>query len=351
MNSEDESNKIDSATSPAGGAGDPEDVAAAAAAARPAGGGVVRFTSSTPTPGEQLRRRRSMHLEGMVQGQLSTKKLNFAIPSNEGAQDHVHETHGNDSWRYKTLSFLHSTPVQRAIFCMLILDVIILFVELSLVAAYPNCNIIIRDAISCCPADAATNNVTGGVEGNGHLLLRFLEGGEAATPTDDHGGSGSGSHHSNICESEELLLEPSPEYGAGCDPHKWHTVHTAETVLFAITMTILSLMMLELNLAMIALTPQVFFRQFFYAIDYFIVAVSITLEAVFHSLSDDYLQSIIGLLIFFRLWRFIRIAHGLVSITAEVSHSHYEELLAYTEGKGMKTVVCPPHSIGLTRDR
>jgi hypothetical protein len=108
-------------------------------------------------------------------------------------------------------------------------------------------------------------------------------------------------------------------------------VHIAENVLFSFTILILSTFLVELNLEMIALGPGIFFRQVFYLLDYFIITVSIVLELLFHFASSDILQSVAGLLIFFRLWRFVRIGHGIVGITSEWTHLQYEELLKYVE--------------------
>jgi len=229
-----------------------------------------------------------------LKGRLSVKSLNFGIPANEGAQEHVEEEHGKDSWRYKVLSFLHSRKVQIALAVLLVLDVTILFAEIFLLAAYPPCGTIKRDSISCCPAE----------------IERFL----AET------------HEDHICE------EGSPnELEVGCDEHKHSTVHKAEEVLFVFTMIILCTFMVEQNLAMIALRPCIYFRQLFYALDYFIISASIAFEVTFHVLHEDELQALLGLLIVGRLWRFVRIGHGIVEVTAELAHDRYETLLAYTE--------------------
>jgi hypothetical protein len=51
----------------------------------------------------------------------------------------------------------------------------------------------------------------------------------------------------------------------------------------------------------------------------------------FHFASNDALQSLAGLLVFIRLWRFVRIGHGIVEISSEWTHHQYAELLAYAE--------------------
>jgi hypothetical protein len=186
---------------------------------------------------------------------------------------------------------------------LLVLDVLILCTELFLLATYPECHTIRRDAISCCPV----------LEGE---AARFLA------------ESGDSDHSEELCEAG---LEPSPDYEAGCDEHKYEGVHTTEEVLFALTMTILFVFFIELNVSMAALGPGVFFRQLFYLLDYFIVGTSIALELTFYLLSDDTVQSVVGLLVIGRIWRFVRIGHGLIEVTAELAHRKFAALLSYAE--------------------
>ena len=229
----------------------------------------------------------------LVKGCLSTRQMNFGIPTNAGAELHVDEEHGQDHWRKRALTFLHTPQVQTTLMSLLLLDVLILFVELFLLASYPNCSIIQRDAISCCPV---------------------LEGDEEG---DD------------VCDN--VGLEADYNGNAGCDPDKWARVETAETAIFVMTLIILSVFLIEHNVEMIALRPAVFFRQFFLLSSYILVSVSLTLEILLHSFSDDRIQSLVGLLVFARIWRFVRIGHGIVEITNEIAHKDHEKLESYTE--------------------
>ena len=243
-------------------------------------------------------------------GRLSTKMMNFGIPTNQATHDHAYEEHGKDSWRFKTLQFIHSSKVQILLMALLFCDVIILFIELLFVAQYPHCSVIERDAISCCPASNAT------IESEAtHVRrwMRFLE------------KSKEGEH--DYCDLGHEALS----YPATCDPHKWSGVHTAEDVLFAFTTAILSIFMIELTAAMVALTPQVFFRQFFFLLDFVIISVSLALEVFFHAMGDEIYQYVAGLLVIARIWRFVRIGHGIVELTNEMAHREYSDLLAYTE--------------------
>lgn len=260
-------------------------------------------------------------------GGLSVKgAYNFGIPTKQGAQDHVEEYHGKTSWRMKILEFLHQPRISFILMSLMLLDVIILFLELFLMTQYPMCTIIERDCISCCPADASHNDTNHGIE-------RFL--------------AGDGDHHDGVCDSG---LEPDYETG-GCDSHKWGAIHNAEKALFAITIAILSTFFVELNMEMIALRPAIFFRQFFYALDYTIVTVSLVLELTLHFLHEDSLAALFGLFIFARIWRFIRIGHGLVEVTSEYTHQKYDKLLEYTAALEEAAKQCEvqlpkcPHSV------
>ena len=153
-------------------------------------------------------------------GRLSTRNMNFTIPTNQGAQDHAVEKHGAHSWRYKVLKFVHMHTVQILLMSLLLLDVIILFIEIFLLAQFPPCSTIERDAISCCPVQDDHANPT----------ERFL------------------SEEAGICDAPgSVALE---EFPAGCDDHKWHTVHVVEEVLFSLTITILSIFFVELTVTM-----------------------------------------------------------------------------------------------------
>lgn len=238
-----------------------------APAAKPSEEATATATVKTPA----MNRRKPQNL---TKGRLSTREMNFGMPTNLGAEQHVEEELGHDQhWRKRALKFLHSPQVQMTLMSLLLLDVLILFVELFLLASYPACSIIERDAISCCPV----------LEGDAeHAAARWL----AEEEGDEHG-------NHDVCN---VGLEADYESDAGCDPHKWGRVHNAETALFAMTLTILSVFMIELNVEMIALRPAIFFRQFFFLLDYIIISVSLALEILFHSLSEDSIQGLVGLL-------------------------------------------------------
>lgn len=265
---------------------------------------------STRTVAEELKERPPL------MGRLSVTSLNFGIPTHEGAKDHVREEYGHESWRFRTLHILHDTRVQILLMLLLLFDVMVLFVEVFLLATYPPCHTIERDAISCCAVTDQDDAAAAATEEQHRLLFqRVLEG-------DDHG------HHEDFC-AEGLV--PVFENEAGCDGHKWSKVHRAEEFLFGITIFILSTFMFELTVAIVALKPQIFFRQFFYLMDFVVVSVSLALELAFHYMNEETLQSVVGLLVAARVWRFIRIGHGIVEVTHKVAEKSFHALLEYAE--------------------
>lgn len=266
----------------------------------------------------------SGHLQQLKQPLKSTGPLQVDIQTKQQAQDRVDAVHGSESLEARVLSVLHAEWFELLMAGLLGLDVVILFVELALLTVYPTCHTITRDAVSCCPKEAdgaADESHDAGDADDHHFLMRFL----AGSSSDGHGDG----HHHNYCETPGTY--PMEQYEAGCDSHKWHRVHTAEEWLFGTTMFILFVFLVE-NLVMVwALKPRVFFRQAFYVADLAIVTISIVLEMTFHYVDDDVMQAVFGLLIFIRIWRFVRIGHGVVEITSDAARHKYEVLVEYTE--------------------
>ncbi|CAB9504554.1 expressed unknown protein [Seminavis robusta] len=281
---------------------------------------------------KEHRKRRLLPTRG-----LETDRFSIRVPADFDAAHTAAETHGHDHWKVKLLHFVHSKPVQYTLSAMLLADVIILFVELFLQASFPNCQIIVRDAISCCPLpETITTTLSGLVDdGSGgnstdmypeddhNHYFRFL----AETTGDSHSSGTHGDGHQDICQ---LPAVESHHYEAGCDGHKWYMVHTIEEVLFVFTITILSIFFIELIIIMIVL-QKAFFKQLFYVLDFVIVSVSLALEIALAVLHADILATLAGLLILARVWRFVRIGHGLIELTAEFQAQDKEALLHYAE--------------------
>ncbi|KAG7363707.1 ion transport protein [Nitzschia inconspicua] len=236
------------------------------------------------------------------------------LPSKEGARDHAQQQHGKHSWRVRALHFIHRPTVQRILMLLLLLDVLILFAELFLLALYPQCDLVERDCIACCPNELNNNDVT---EDERWLAT------ESSPRTTS---SPESQNQSDSCDVGYIdsLGEPS------CDDHKWEGVHQAGDTFFGMTVAILSLFLVENIVELLALTPAVFFRHVWYLSDFVIVFTSLALELVFHWTSQQQTQETLGgSLVFFRLWRFLRITHGLVEVTSEWTHQQYNDLIEY----------------------
>eukprot|EP00511_Aplanochytrium_stocchinoi_P013442 CAMPEP_0204896154 /NCGR_PEP_ID=MMETSP1349-20130617/34478_1 /ASSEMBLY_ACC=CAM_ASM_000710 /TAXON_ID=215587 /ORGANISM="Aplanochytrium stocchinoi, Strain GSBS06" /LENGTH=221 /DNA_ID=CAMNT_0052063719 /DNA_START=150 /DNA_END=812 /DNA_ORIENTATION=+ len=122
------------------------------------------------------------------------------MPTNQAERFYVQKKHGHDSWQHKLLEFVHSKPVQITLAALLLLDVCILFTDLFLDAAFPGCDRVIPNAISCCNNDS-------------NLSLAVT------SYTEDH----------DLCHSP---LVESPENTAACDPHKYPWLHSVHAALF-----------------------------------------------------------------------------------------------------------------------
>ena len=245
---------------------------------------------------------------------LSTNSMFFGIPTTVETKGHTEEEHGEHSWRYKVVEFLHTPIVQKTMMALLVTDILLLFLELFLLATYPHCSIIERDGLSCI-ATTATNAFANATDDDAHHD-RWLAG------DDSHHGGGY-----DICKAGY----DSTGAAAGCDSHKWSSVHTLELYVFSLTVVILSIFFLELTVEMVALTPRVFFCQFWFLLDYVIISISLALEVAFRIKQEDIYQSFVGLLVVVRIWRFVRIGHGIVEVTHENVHNQGKELLLYVE--------------------
>lgn len=82
---------------------------------------------------------------------------------------------------------------------------------------------------------------------------------------------------------------------------------------------------------MLALTPCVFFRQFWYVLDLIIVVASIALEVWFYLQRNDLAAAFSGMVVLARCWQFVRVSHGLVTATSEMTSLKYEEIVKLAE--------------------
>jgi len=154
-----------------------------------------------------------------------------------------------------------------------------------------------RNCISCCPMTSEAQMQQHDTDD--HHFFRFLSESEHA-------------HHESCSYGEETL-----DYPAFCDSHKYPGIHIAHIVLFSLSVSILIIFLIELNMTMIAMGKS-FFKSFFLVFDYIVVALSLILEIFFKVKHAD-VAAIAELLILFRLWRFVRVGHGIVHSSVKKS--------------------------------
>ena len=164
----------------------------------------VKFATSTKNVRQMPKRYRSSM-------QVTKDGVNFGIPSRMSVQAFASNTFGDDSWKTNALHFIHQKSVQIILMTLLCLDILIIFIELFLMSEYPSCHLIERDCIACC---------SGGDDDAKQNRRWLSEGGDDV--------------HEDICQAG---YDQTGE--AGCDRHKWQTVHTIEEVLFYLTVSIL----------------------------------------------------------------------------------------------------------------
>ena len=217
------------------------------------------------------------------------------------AHEELHELTqrcGATSWKARVVTFIHKERVQLVLIVLLLIDVGVIFVELFIDAEYPKCHIIRRDATSCCPTTVNSSS-------DYHRLL--------AGGSDSGSGSGDGGSHHAICEEQRGFGYEDSGTTAACDEHRHATVHILHEVLFGISVSVLSIFLIELLVLLVALGSR-FFHNPWYLLDSIVVSSSLVLECVLKATSAGELA---GALIFARCWRFVRVAHGVYASTHE----------------------------------
>jgi len=209
----------------------------------------------------------------MAGHQNKTEDASDGAPDGHG---HGHGHGGGHGWRDRLLHIVHSKRVEAIMALLLIIDILVVFIELYLSAEYPDCSIVQRDAFCC----------------NGKKL-------------------------------ECNLQQQRP---AGCDPHKHHDLHWMHEALGGTTIAILSLFMLELFILIITLGPMKFFSNILHVLELLVVSISMILEL----LPTSFATSLGGLIVIGRLWRFVRISHGIFETTHELTSAEFSDLEHYT---------------------
>lgn len=91
------------------------------------------------TPQGNKRTKKTYSLEPQQQDDsraFASDSMFFGIPTTMETTAHIKDEHGEDSWRSNVVNFIHSKWVQRLLMYLLVLDVLLLFTELYLLATY-----------------------------------------------------------------------------------------------------------------------------------------------------------------------------------------------------------------------
>jgi len=158
--------------------------------------------------------------------------------------------------RSTMIRWLHSRNTQFTLVGLLLFDVTLLFITVFLDAHFPTCKNILSDL-------------------------------QCVSETD-----------SSVLAGAEVDCSSSRPYG----------VKSTLGILYVASLMVLIIFEIEINLMIVTLGPLQWLRNISYIFDWSIITMSLVLEILLHETED---QSISGALIFARVWRLIRIGHGL----------------------------------------
>jgi len=226
------------------------------------------------------------------------------------------QRHHHDEWQVRIKHWLHSDLVQWTLIALLLCDTLFVVFELLIESEYPGCDSVVKWCVSCCSAENSASAVSA-VLSSDRLL-------------------GEHPHHNQLCEAP---YEPTFETSAGCDPHAHAWTHTMHSVLTLLSVLILTTFELEL-IGMISCLKGLFFRSRLYILDLFIVTFSLGIllyiyDVQWQSAHDENLHSpehlkrldrLKNLLLLSRLWRMVRLAHGIATALQEVVSKTKEDV-------------------------
>lgn len=168
--------------------------------------------------------------------------------------EHEEALHGPSSWQAKTLKVIHSSAVELTLDVFLLFDIFTLFSDLYMEAEHPDCYTVLENAV--------------------------CEGGSEPTC---------------IEEQEPPIID----------------------LVDALSLAFTFIFMVENILLLVIFGCRKFFGNIFYAVDFIVVATSLGLEIAFLVLKEDKLATLSGLLVLARLWRFVRLGHGLTTMAVK----------------------------------
>ena len=115
-----------------------------------------------------------------------------------------------------------------------------------------------------------------------------------------------------------------------CD-HIPHDIEVVVEDLTIVSIIILGTFLIELSIQMYAFGIKEWWKNCLHAFDFIITFVTFVMEIIFHN--NTKVESMIGLLIVFRLWRLVRVVHittealELKHESEEIKHEHFDEEL------------------------
>ena len=278
---------------------------------------------------------------------------------------------GASSWEARLVRLLQSKLVQAVLIALLLGDVFVVFAELYLETEHPGCRVVRRSAFSCCaapppppPLAGLTAGLTAGLyshnvssssdvlsirHSDAHLA-HDLAHEHAAAAGSGHGGGGWAHVWDSLVAPWDALSPHTPQahhqcaspavgggFAVGCALAPW--VHVTHELFSLTSLLILLAFQLEI-LGFIAAFRTLFVRSAGYLLDVVVVSLSLGLQwyvlmielgfkdplgLATSSGSVASLEELQGIILFARLWRFIRVGHGIASSVHDmVSHAHAE---------------------------
>ena len=207
--------------------------------------------------------------------------------------------YGPHSLPVEIVHFLHGMRVQILMIMLLCIDVVLIIVELSLDMQFPPCHILTRDTFSCCQRNAS------------------LPREEDVYPY--------------YCTAQHMV--PQRRHPVGCDYYAHPAVNVAHTVLFATTISILAIFLLEL-LTLLVIEGTIFLRNPLYVMDLLVVGLAMSLEIYLKTIDADGLAALSNLLVLSRTWRFVRVGHAIYMVDTKQRHiDHVSGKHGHTSGK------------------
>ena len=225
----------------------------------------------------------------------------------------VSDRDGADSWQATFVSTLQSQHVQIGLIGLLLVDVIFIFGELFIEAEYPSCRTMSQRAVSCCAAPEARRlgvHMAGEMDDHAMLLGHQL---------------------GYLAECPSPLMAAPAANGLQCLESQYaHDMHDMLTVG---SLVIVSLFEIELLLLWSAL-GKLFWRSWAYVLDLGIISSSLSIMLYVYlarAHARDHgdvvaLESMQGLIMLGRCWRFVRVGHGIALSMHDLLHASHVQV-------------------------